>query len=440
MKNRRTAGNAMVAVLGLAVIMMSMAYSLSETTSASRVLQEMRTRQLKLRLATESAANVAIAYFQSNWETLTDGAATLEVGGTINVDISSTAVGSSTLNNADLVATITKLSGTNPDNSVYTITATGVFGDKNNPEDFRRYRITMSTAKAPEEVFAQTMLSIEGYDFMGNANTDAWNSTVSDYGGGSTNTSNGDIASEGDITIGGSATVGGDVNDNQEFPLPTFDYSETVGGESATTSLGAVTSSIDLYDTSSPYRASSVILGNGESITVHGNVVLYVDGAVNFKQATINYDDSVSYPNRSSTLRIYQDEYDDSSATDFAINGNTIVGDVTDNGDGTLEVHPERFVFITENDGAITCNGNGALAAAIFAPNASFKFNGTFDMYGSIIAAYFGTGTAGSSTQGKVNGTFDFHYDEGLESLNLDLAPRLLILGWQARGLGFDEL
>ncbi|MEW6307084.1 MAG: hypothetical protein AB1705_26775, partial [Verrucomicrobiota bacterium] len=70
------------------------------------------------------------------------------------------------------------------------------------------------------------------------------------------------------------------------------------------------------------------------------------------------------------------------------------------------------FYWGTPNNTSLSVNGNGAFTGVIYAPNADFTMNGGGGSAEDVTGASV-TGTV------KMNGNFNFHYDENLGRLNL---------------------
>jgi hypothetical protein len=275
------------------------------------------------------------------------------------------------------------------------------------------------------------MFARKGYEFMGSATTDSWDSKhgLSAYGTVASG-ANGDLASEGSIVVQKEENVKGDVNPNISMPIPPLTYSPPATATNLPGPAKGVFTKTTSDLTSGSYICSSIDIAtnNGIKITAGASVDIYVDGPIILTKDWV-------IPT-TSTVRIFQNDYD-ADLGQTTLNGNITIG---------CPQNPKSFQLYSLYDGMdaegedpvpwdIKMNGTAQLGGVLFCPYASFKLNGTFDMFGSMIADSFRENT----DMGKVNGNFKFHYDESLNDLELPFPPSLVVVGWRSYDLGFAE-
>lgn len=148
------------------------------------------------------------------------------------------------------------------------------------------------------------------------------------------------------------------------------------------------------------YQMSSLSIGSKNKMLITGRAVLYVTGNVSVGgQAEI-----VIAPGASLDL------YVGGSSTDLGGNGVINYGDAKD-----------FFYFGLPNNTSITFGGNGEFTGVIYAPQADVAMNGG----GSGSNDFIGAGIFNSI---RMNGHFNFHYDEFLGTL--DNSRGFIITGW----------
>jgi len=251
----------------------------------------------------------------------------------------------------------------------------------------------------------------------GHAYTDSYDSSDASWTG-EGNMQNGDVGTNsidnGDLGVGngsiyGDAIVGtgGDPNTvitsgphgnitgsetvlPEPFPMP----SVTDPGHEI--SIGAISSSQTIsVDT----RVDSISLASRRTITISGDVVLYVDGDIHISgQAKIDIPVG-------SSLTIYV-----SGTTHMA--GQSIVNQ---------NAKPENLIIYgTDNCSNVHFSGQTAFYGAIYAPEADFDFSGQADIFGSIIC-----NTVDISGQGSI------HYDEHLNDLGNGAVSDFNVISWK---------
>lgn len=324
----------------------------------------------------------------------------------------------------------------------FLVFATAEQGDQQRSASrYRRARVQAVVSTSSTKVFKQAFYARQKYTCTGNMKTKSWagnGATVT------TSTHNGDVSSGDQVVVAGSATIDGDRCDNVNLALPPVVYAPAAGA----TSLGVVSSPITITGGTN-YRATS--LGAGVTVSGSGPITLWVDGAINLSNirwATgstakvtiiqspnssgsptldVHGGDRIGYLGTTTGLlgpsRRWMLPVDVLAAAMLAANSNSNAGGGSGGGGGstTYAPIPSRLMIISGYKGDFTINGNGEVAAVIYAPYANVKMNGTGVLFGAVIADAFNS---------KVNGTFDFWYDDTLGSLSLPLDPQFSATAW----------
>lgn len=159
------------------------------------------------------------------------------------------------------------------------------------------------------------------------------------------------------------------------------------GGGGSTVTIGDPTGATVTY-----YELDGLSLSGGDSLEVVGPVVIVMNGDIS-TSGTGEID--IAAPNGS--LEVY-------TPHNVSISGNGFVNESSD---------PSKFLLYgtagTPGGQSITVAGNGALHAAVYAPNAAFELRGggaSGEMMGSVVADTI-----------FMNGVTNFHYDERLADL-----------------------
>ncbi len=453
MNHHSRRGSALVIATMLVVILGGLAISLTETTVSGLKGEHRRTEELALAMAAESAANIALDHLQRNSALLKTELSTAQKvielptkadidAGRSNCDISAT-MGIARVHGMPVGARwcyigqravvkkyvdgLPRLEvvpiGT-PDSmtqDVYYIRAWSTQGGDQDVSTWRTRRVELLFVPYPQEVFVRAMFAHNGYDFQGDADTDSWDSSLGTYD--PTNPgSNGDLGSEGDIYVQKPTNVNGTIDDFINYPLPPVEFDESLPLESPSILSGNVTLAAGTY------RYEAVNIQEPDQLTLNGAVTLYVDGPVSISGG--RRFNPIVYGSSSAQLTIIQNDYDPAAHPEWSaidneidtVNGSEAIGDIS---------NPSRFIYISAYDGELSFNGNGQFGGVLFFPNATLKLNGTFEFYGSIIADTFASkDLTGADQQGRVNGTFSFHYDENLSKLKLPLPARIGVVGW----------
>ena len=484
MNNHTRHGSALVIATMLVVILGGLAISLTETTVGGLRGEQHRSNDLALAMASESAANIALDYLQRHSDLLKTDLSTADK----RTNLPTRADVDARRPNSDLspVLGINKVHGmpvgarwcyvgqravvkiyidgtprldivpigtlNSMTQDVYYVRAWATQGSSVDANTYRRRFVELLFVPYPQEVFVRAMFAHHGYNFQGAATTDSWDSAVGSYKKSNSN-SKGDLGSEGDIDVLQVGNVKGVVNDFINFPLPPIEDKAEV-----TTPGGILTGGI-LY--AGEYRYAAVNIGSGIALTIDGIVKLYVNGPVNLSAKSFS---PIKYSTAASKLTIVQLDYepaDFSIANDLdSVNGGDVIGApitvvyVDSNGSKTIgpvnpvpvdsvtgtrievsyETDPQKFTLISAFDGEMKVNGNGMFSGVLYAPNATIKMNGNFNYYGSVIANAFASKDLNRSgavdEQGKIMGTFSFHYDEALARLKMPLPGRIGVVGW----------
>jgi Tfp pilus assembly protein PilX len=248
-----------------------------------------------------------------------------------------------------------------------------------------------------------------------NVFVDSFKSSLGTYASQATNTynpggiayarSNGNVGSNGNISINngiifGNATpgptdtvttgkaviTGSQAPASAPLPLPSVTYDPIAAGAgpvvaNPTQTFGTASALGSPPPPTLKYHVASL----SGPITVNGPTILYVDGAID-----MHAKDTFTFgPNAS--LTIYQGS-----------------GDITLNGQSyTTGVTPQagNLIINSSSTGAVTFNGGADVYANVYAPDATFKQNGTSTYYGRIVASTI-----------TIGGNMTFHRDEDVNN------------------------
>lgn len=454
---RARQGSALITSTVVLVLLASMATFLTETTVSNLKMETRRAEGLHLVMASESAANIALDYLQRNPQllkldlnaadkkTTLPGMTDLEKGlkktgitgdlpiakvSGMEITASWCYMGQRAVKKVTVdglprleVVAIGTLDSMTQD--VYYIRGTATAGSAQDPNRWFTRRVEMLFVPYTTEVFVRSMFAHRGYDFMGAATTDSWDSANGSYATAPKGTK-GDLGSEGDIYVQKPSNVQGQVDDFITYPLPPIDFPASTPYSVP----DVLNMSCTLTDGIYRYKYVQLDDKDADVVTIDGNVLIYVDGPIDI---LVKKDTVFKYANANSRLTLIQNDYDPDAKnpngtdmwpvknTTLDMNGNDVVGNID---------NPAQFLLMTAYSGELSMNGNGQFGGALFAPNATLKLNGTFTFYGAVIADAFASKTLVGDEQGKINGTFNFHYDEQLAKLKLPLPPRMGVVGW----------
>jgi hypothetical protein len=267
-------------------------------------------------------------------------------------------------------------------------------------------------------------------DALGTFFSDGFNSTKGTYASQATHTytfpggktftyadttgsigSNGNIITNGNVTVmgnstpgpGGTSGPGGNVWGStapatSPTPLPPVTYNVPSGTPSAPNWVNNTGMTMGAAGGTNTYHMSSFSPNGKGTITINGNVTLYVDGAFSMNnQQALNI-------TAGSKLTIYQG----SGANDFTVNGQAVAGTAT----------ADRFQVYSASTGTFKFNGGSTVYAYVYAPQATFTNNGGNEFFGAIMAKSM-----------KLSGTASFHYDEALSNIATPV-PDFKIVSW----------
>lgn len=293
----------------------------------------------------------------------------------------------------------------------YKITSTGVSSGET------RGVITYISAEEDSGVFKYGLFGDVYFDAGGTIQTDGYDSSVGTYASQAVNpvgkmkfaNKTGHIGSNGSVDISGSSIIYGNATPGPKdvvtgggtvygsttpakayLSLPDTDFTTPAG----TTNVGALSKTTTL--TSGTYSASSLKMASKATLTIKGDVVIYVAGDID-----ITGQAKVSIPTGSS-LTIYQS----GSTSDFKFAGGSTVN----------QEQLAANMKIYSNAASGTLTGNADLYASVYAPKTAIKITGTSGLFGSTIAKTI-----------DIQGTPFFHYDEtlgGMKSATVSFAVK----------------
>jgi hypothetical protein len=149
------------------------------------------------------------------------------------------------------------------------------------------------------------------------------------------------------------------------------------------------------------FRFSSLVTKGGfKSITVQGNVTLYVDGNIG-----MNAGELLTFSGPDANLTIYH------GSGDITLNGQSLAGGATAN--------PSNFQVNSSSTGVVKFNGGSVAHVSVNSPSMSFKQTGTNVFYGRIVASTI-----------DVGGNMTFHRDEDMNA-GPKAAPTYKIKSWR---------
>jgi hypothetical protein len=447
--SRAREGSAILASLALAFLLASVSFVLTDVMVSDYRQQGRRHDEVTLLATAESAANEAYAYFQASPSTTLPKITDLDAAGNsigllpVKYDESS-AMFSTAIphNNLQVYSTIQLLEDPDPSSwgdETYMLKATAIAGTwdaagnvTSDANFYRRRRVEMLIKPQPIRFFNQAMFAINGYDFMGSAMTDSFDSRLANYAvpeGEDHNGDEGDIGSRGAIDVAASTDLNGKANSGQTNFLPDVDF--VIPPSAISINSPGSTGIKASYTITKPgsYRTSFISLGANQILRLEGGgqIELWVDSYIAISKGLIQYD------NKTTTLIIHQNDYTSGETTEFGI-GNTGIGTIAPVAGGvdTGQSAPQQLQIYSKYDGTMNLNGTAEFSGVIFAPYSTFSLNGTFDFMGSLVCNAFADVDAG-----KVNGNFKFHYDIALRSLAPNVEPRLAVAGWRSYTLRF---
>lgn len=163
------------------------------------------------------------------------------------------------------------------------------------------------------------------------------------------------------------------------------------------TVLASIGATLGTLGEATKWRCGNLTLDGRQTLTILGDVTLVLTGGSGTRAIDVTGNAGILIPDGSS-LTVY-------------VEGNALIAG---NGLGNSNVHPATAQIYGTNTSvagqSIQIAGNGALKAALYAPNAHVKINGNGDVMGAIVARSI-----------DLAGNADFHYDESLENLDADM-------------------
>jgi hypothetical protein len=423
-------GSALVLALLMAMVLAAAATLLTDITISRFSEEGRRYDDVALLVSAESAFNEAYAWFQ------TDPTRLPTVDGLIPVDNDDIFEPGISHNGNTVQVLVRRIYDTDVDtwgDEAYKIIAVAMAGDPNDSDLTKYRRRKVEAIIRPEELtaFKQAMFAKNGYDFSGSAMTDSYDSTNGPYAIPPDQdwlNSNGDIASQGSaVDLNGG--VHGEVKSGVDLFMPAFEYDPPAGTVTVVSGAGATGITVGYtFTVPGTFRTGSLVLNGGDVLRIEGGgtVKLYVDSVITLNGGEIQFDSDES------RLEIYQNDYVGDTSS-IRLNGTTDIGTIVPVAGGatTGPCAPSQLLWVSNCTEDIDLNGTASINAAIMAPNATFRLNGTFDFFGAIIARAFGDAT----DQGLVNGNFKFHYDESLSGFGPDVIPQLRVFGWYSKML-----
>ena len=270
---------------------------------------------------------------------------------------------------------------TSPSANVYQIVATGSINGTSMVLPQSR-GISVYANLAPQSPFKAGLISNQTISMSGNAQTDAYDSSLGSYGSQTptneghvlTNRSGGNsITLSGNVRIRGDATVGPGANVSQA--IVTSGNAAITGTKSAAsatttlapvtvpanaTSLGAISISGNASQTltSGTYAVPSISISGNGKLNITGSATVYVTGNIS----------------------------------------------ISGNGIGTAQNLPTNLKIYVQGARTISLTGNANFYGAIYAPNSSLSISGNGAVYGALVA-----NTLADSGNGSI------HFDKALQ-------------------------
>jgi len=414
---RQRSGSAILLALMALVILTALATTLTETAVSQAAQERERESQVFLLIGAETVFNEGFDWCQVNVLTLKDATVGQVFTPQLDPDTPRWNYTAPTLS-----LTCLRNDSTAWGNEAFLLQATVASGSSSDADltGFRRRRVEAVIVPHLNTFFSKAMFSTAGYDVQGNFTSDSWNSaTTLLYATAKANgtlTGNGDLGSNGTINVQKPSNISGDVEGNLNMTVPTADVIAPAGATPIVIS-GATTLVGSLAGTN--YQTAAVDPGtNGTLLIRGGRVNLYVDTFINLQTEVV-------FETGNDQLVMYQKDYV-GGESGMKLTGNDKIGYIQGTNNPS---RPQQLVWITAYSGEIKMAGNSAYSAVIFAPEASFRLQGTSDFYGSLVAKVFHGQNA--EDQGRLNASFSSHYDDALGTFDLGLRPTLVVNGWR---------
>lgn len=284
------------------------------------------------------------------------------------------------------------------------ITSTGSYPSRSASNRVRRnVQVAVSNgALFSHAAFAQNSISLSN-----NVTTDSYDSSVGNYGGANIGT-NGSIGTNGTtagtVAIGANVTVQGNASTGAGGTVTTGANS-TISGTTTHTNnvtLSSVTIPSELSGladsgtisttttlSAGDYKYAAIDLSNNKTLTVDGNVRLYLTGTSAFSagnNVTINI-------SAGSSLTVYSD-----GSINF--DNNSVINNVSKK--------PDKFLIYSAYTGAdgVLISNNGSIYSAIYAPETDISVTNNGSFFGAVVGK-----TVSMSNNASL------HYDQALTSI-----------------------
>jgi hypothetical protein len=298
----------------------------------------------------------------------------------------------------------------------FTVKGTGVLGGQ-------RRAVEVVLAPELERIFTRALFGELDLGASGTVFTDSYESDMGTYASQAVNVhgptgltyakagghlgSNADINLSGTVTVLGNATpgVGHSVNiggtgiyiEGSTAPAATPEVFPTLDYLPEIPSAGDYSETTDHTISTGEYRYSTFLAEGKATITISGDVTLWVDASFRVGgQAEI-----VISPGSSLTIH--------HGSGDMVVEGGGVVN--------TTKM-PRNFKVLSSGD-LVKLSGSSEIHGAVFAPNAVVDPGGTSDIYGSFVGR-----------QIVIDGTANFHFDEALMR-NPELRQKLRVVSWR---------
>ena len=279
---------------------------------------------------------------------------------------------------------------------------------------------------APEDVplFSRALFGDLDLGANGNVYTDSYDSALGTYASQAVNkhpvtgdiyaNAKGDLGSNRNIILRGGVTILGNATPGPGYTVQIGGGPAYVAGSTApaaTPSLmppiefdppvpnsGSFSAAGEVTINAGTYYYSDFIAKSTAKVTFKGDVIIYVDGDVNYA-ATVGM---IVAPN--SSVKFYH------AGDSFQVTGGGVVNQDQD---------PAKFSVLTQAT-KVKFTGNSAFYGVVYAPQADLDPSGTTDIFGSFVAR-----------QISIVGDARFHYDEALSRTAPDSFSRLKKVSWR---------
>jgi Tfp pilus assembly protein PilX len=301
------------------------------------------------------------------------------------------------------------------DSSNTLMTSTGSYPSRSASNKVTR---RVQTAVAGNSLFSYAAFAQNSVSLSNNSTTDSYNSNLGNYGVGNKGTNgsvgtngstagtialsnnakingNASTGASGTVTLGSNASVSGTTTHASNVTLSVINAPAAVSAVTTNpdNSLASSTKSVGNNGsatlTAGNWKYSAVSLSNNATLTISGDVNLYLTGGSSLSTGN----NVVINVSAGSSLILYADGV-------VSLGNNSTLNNVSRT--------PSKFVLYSAYTGAngVSMSNNGALYGAIFAPRTDVAISNNGDTYGSVVGK-----TISVSNNGNV------HYDEALTSI-----------------------